>query len=90
MEKAKTTLHVCMGSACHLSGVNRVLDILQRLIAEYELQDRLELMGSFCLGTCARTIVLKFEDHFFYDVNPRNVREKFLREVVGKMKEMER
>ncbi|MFZ6021702.1 MAG: (2Fe-2S) ferredoxin domain-containing protein [Chloroflexota bacterium] len=85
METTKTVLHVCMGSACHQAGVFEILRILQGLIEEYGLQERLELKGAFCLGTCARAIVLKFDDDAILDVNQRNVREKFIREVLSKV-----
>ncbi|MEW6648699.1 MAG: (2Fe-2S) ferredoxin domain-containing protein [Chloroflexota bacterium] len=90
MTSPKITLHVCMGSACHQSGVYEVLEILQRLIVEYGLQDRLELKGAFCLGACLRTIVLKFEDQFFYNIKPGNVRKKFVKEVIARLGELER
>ncbi|NMB90562.1 MAG: (2Fe-2S) ferredoxin domain-containing protein [Chloroflexi bacterium] len=79
---AKETLHICMGSACHQTGVFNVLPVLQQLIAEHDLQDRLELKGAFCLGACSRAIVLKLGDVFITDVNSRNVRKKFLHEVL--------
>ncbi|GIV62829.1 MAG: (2Fe-2S) ferredoxin domain-containing protein [Chloroflexota bacterium] len=85
MDTPKTVLHVCMGSACHQAGVFEILPILQSLIEEYGLQDRLELKGAFCLGTCARAIVLKFDDEAILDINRRNVREKFIREVLSKV-----
>jgi NADH:ubiquinone oxidoreductase subunit E len=74
-----------MGSACHQAGVFEVLAILQSLIEEYSLQDRLELKGAFCMGTCARASLLKFDDDSILDVNRRNVREKFVREVLSKV-----
>ena len=38
---------VCIGSSCHLKGSRQVIQTLQRLIAEHQLQDQVELSGTF-------------------------------------------
>lgn len=43
---------VCIGSSCHLKGSRQVVQTLQRLIAEHQLQDQVELSGTFCLNNC--------------------------------------
>lgn len=45
-------LSVCIGSACHIKGSHSVITTFQRLIKEHELEDKVELMGVFCLGHC--------------------------------------
>lgn len=82
----KHTLYICMGSACHQNGVYEVLPQLQQLIQEYDLGDRIELKGAFCLGVCARAMVLKLDDTLITDVNIQNVEQKFLHEVVNRLK----
>jgi NADH:ubiquinone oxidoreductase subunit E len=79
---AKKTLFICMGSACHQIGVYDVIKIIQQLIIEMDLNDSLELKGSFCLGACAKGIVMKIDDHLITEVNKRNLRSKFLNEVI--------
>ena len=36
---------VCIGSSCHLKGSRQVVEEFQHLIAENELQDKVELSG---------------------------------------------
>lgn len=79
---ATKTLFICMGSACHQIGVYEVIKVLQQLIVEFSLTENLELKGAFCLGACAKGIVLKIDDHLITEVNQKNVRSKFLNEVV--------
>lgn len=79
---ATKTLFICMGSACHQIGVYEVIKVLQQLIVEFSLNENLELKGAFCLGACAKGIVLKIDDHLITEVNQKNVRSKFLNEVV--------
>jgi NADH:ubiquinone oxidoreductase subunit E len=76
-----------MGSACHQLGVFEVLPRLQQLIQEYDVNHQIELKGAFCLGVCARGVVLKLEDTIIENVNIGNVEEKFVHEVLNKLKE---
>ena len=55
----KTTLHLCMGSACHQLGVYRVLPALQKLMIANGLDSEVELKGAFCLENCMHGIVVK-------------------------------
>ena len=43
---------VCIGSSCHLKGSRQVVERLQKLIADNNLQDKVELGGTFCMGKC--------------------------------------
>ena len=74
-----------MGSACHQMGVYHVLPKLQDLLQEYQLEDRVELKGAFCLELCQRGIVMHFDDAVITDVSPENVEEKFLAEVLTRI-----
>ena len=78
----KENLFLCMGSACHQLGVYDVLPKLQKLIAEHELEETIELKGSFCLETCSHGIVMKFQDTRFSNINPQNVETKFKEEII--------
>lgn len=71
-----------MGSACHQAGVYAVLPVLQRLLAEEGLDQRVELKGAFCLGSCMDGIVLQFKDRQFLNINLHNVEQKFKEEIL--------
>ena len=43
---------VCIGSSCHLKGSRQVVEELQYLINKNELEDKVELSGTFCMGKC--------------------------------------
>lgn len=74
---AKENLFLCMGSACHQMGVYDVLPKLQALIKAHNLEESIELKGSFCLETCSQGIVMKFQDERFFNINPQNVETLF-------------
>ena len=42
-----TKLTVCIGSSCHLKGSRQVVEEFQRLIAENNAKDKVELNGTF-------------------------------------------
>lgn len=45
---------VCIGSSCHLKGSRQVVEEFQHLIAENELNDKVELGGTFAWATASR------------------------------------
>lgn len=79
---AKQTLFLCMGSACHQMGVYEVLPKLLQLIQDHDLDDVVELKGSFCLESCSHGIVMKFQDHPFLDISSQNVEDVFVHKIL--------
>ncbi|MGF1498301.1 MAG: (2Fe-2S) ferredoxin domain-containing protein [Elainellaceae cyanobacterium] len=79
---AKENLFLCMGSACHQLGVYEVLPRLQELIKVHNLEDAVELKGSFCLEACSHGIVMKFHDQHFINISPQNVETTFVEEIL--------
>jgi NADH:ubiquinone oxidoreductase subunit E len=79
---AKENLFLCMGSACHQMGVYDVLPKLQTLIKEHDLENDVELKGSFCLETCSQGIVMKFKEERFSKISPQNVEAVFNDEIL--------
>lgn len=43
---------VCIGSACHVNGSNNVVMTFQHLIEQYDLHDKINLSGAFCMNKC--------------------------------------
>jgi NADH:ubiquinone oxidoreductase subunit E len=82
---AKENLFLCMGSACHQMGVYDVLPQLQALIQKHDLNDAVELKGSFCLETCSQGIVMKFHDTRFSNISPQNVETTFEAKILPKI-----
>ena len=55
--KGRHQVHVCMGTACHVRGAQRVLDTVEDLTGlkpgETDLESRFSLETVNCLGCCA-------------------------------------
>lgn len=74
-------LSICVGESCHIIGAEVVVKTFQALIKKENIEQKINLKGSFCMGKCSSdagvTIQIdkefyktKYEDaeKFFYDV----------------------
>ena len=75
---------VCIGSSCHIKGSRKVVEQLQRLIAEHNLGDKVELGGTFCMGQCQLGVCVTVDDSF-HSVTPENVGEFFAKEILARV-----
>ncbi len=75
---------VCIGSSCHVKGSRQVVEQLQRLIAENNLGEKVELAGTFCLGKCQQGVCVTIGEDF-YSVSPDTVEEFFEKDIKAKV-----
>ena len=75
---------VCIGSSCHIKGSRQVVEALQKLVAEHNLEGKVELGGTFCLGKCQQGVCVTVDEEF-YSVTPDTVKEFFESEIVAKL-----
>ncbi|NLW12598.1 MAG: (2Fe-2S) ferredoxin domain-containing protein [Clostridiaceae bacterium] len=75
---------VCIGSSCHLKGSRQVVEQLKELIASKQLQDQVDLSGTFCMGNCEHGVSasLDGENH---SLTPDNTRDFFERQILAKL-----
>ena len=83
-EKYNMKITVCIGSSCHIKGSRRVVEQLQCLISEYQLSEKVELGGTFCMGRCREGVCVSVDDQFC-SVNPDAVEDFFRKEVLSKV-----
>ena len=75
---------VCIGSGCHIKGSRLVVEQLQKLIAENNVADKVELGGTFCLGNCQNGVSVTVDD-VLHSVSPETVGEFFANEILAKV-----
>ncbi len=75
---------VCIGSSCHIKGSRQVVEGLQRLIADNNLGDKVEISGTFCMGQCQKGVCVAVEEQIF-SVTPDTVDSFFEQHVLGKV-----
>lgn len=71
---------VCIGSSCHIKGSRQVVESFQKLIAENNLSDKVELSGTFCMGRCQEGVCVTVEGVPF-SVSPETA-ESFFKEKI--------
>lgn len=75
-------IKICIGSACHLKGSEKVIEAFQNLIKEYNLENEIELYASFCLNNCTDGVSVMRWDKKILSVCSNNVREVFDKEIL--------
>lgn len=75
---------VCIGSSCHIKGSREVVEELQKLIADNNLGDKVELSGTFCMGKCQQGVCVTVDDEFF-SLTPDSVDEFFSENVLKRI-----
>ncbi|HIP92446.1 MAG TPA: (2Fe-2S) ferredoxin domain-containing protein [Thermotoga sp.] len=75
-------IYVCMGSACHLKGGEKIVKVFLEQIKRYNLSDKVEIKGSFCLGPCAQAVAVKVDDKIITKVSPENAAEVFKTKIL--------
>jgi len=76
------TITVCIGSSCHLKGSYNIVSELQKLIADNNLENQIEIKASFCLGECKNGVCVKVEDGPVISVNKDNIDEFFNEHII--------
>ena len=69
-------VQICVGSSCHLKGSHQVVEQLEELVRTHQLEDRVELKGTFCMGRCQEGVCTTVDGEF-HSVSPENVEEFF-------------
>lgn len=71
---------VCVGSSCHLKGSSQVVEQLRKLLAENDLQNKIELCGAFCMDNCVKGVCVRIDEDLF-SIQPEDIRSFFERNV---------
>ncbi len=76
-------IQICVGSSCHLKGSPEIVELLQKAVAEYNLEDEITLAGSFCIGKCNRIgVTVQIDDDVHTGITKENFKEFFKENVL--------
>lgn len=79
-------IQVCVGSSCHLKGSPEIVELLQKAVAEYHLENEVALAGSFCIGKCNRIgVTLQVDDNVHIGITKDNFKDFFKENVLDKL-----
>ncbi len=77
--KGRHRIHVCMGTACHVRGAQRVLDAVQEATGikpgETDLELKFSLETVNCLGCCALGPVMEIDGKTYGKMTPAETAE---------------
>lgn len=78
-------IKVCVGSSCHLKGSYDVLEAFKAVLKKYQVDDKVDLQASFCLGHCAHGVSVSGEEFLLHGVNAANAEELFTTDIYPKL-----
>ena len=79
-------IQVCVGSSCHLKGSQDIVELLQKAVTEYHLENEVTLAGSFCIGVCNRVgVTVQVDDDIHTGITRENFKEFFKENVLDKI-----
>lgn len=78
-------IYVCIGSSCHLKGSYDIIELLKEKIAENNLEEKVVMKASFCLGKCTTGVSIKVDDEIVTGVNHSNFNDVFNNYILNKL-----
>ena len=79
-------IKVCIGSSCHLKGSETVVEMFEKAIKENDLEGKINLAGSFCLGNCNRDgVTVQVDGETHTGVTPESFNVFFTTAVMPKL-----
>ena len=79
-------IQICVGSSCHVKGSPEIVELLQKAVEEYHLDDEVTLAGSFCIGRCNRTgVTVQVDEDIHVGITKDNFKEFLTEQVLRKL-----
>jgi NADH:ubiquinone oxidoreductase subunit E len=80
-------VRICVGSSCHLKGSAQIVELLQKAVADNNIESEVTLAGSFCIGKCNRVgVTVQVDDDIHTGITVENFREFFNENILKKVK----
>lgn len=80
------TILVCVGSSCHLKGSYEIIELMKDAISKNNLEDKVSLKATFCLGKCGVAgVSIKIDDEIITGVTTENFNDIFAKHVLEKL-----
>ncbi len=77
-------IQICVGSSCHLKGSPEIVELITKAIQEHNLEDKITLAGSFCIGKCNRFgVTVQVDDEVHVGITRENFRDFFESKVLS-------
>ena len=61
IEKFMCNIYCCHSTGCKSSGSDDILDLIKNMVAEYEVEDKIRVVATGCMGLCAQGPLIRVE-----------------------------
>ena len=79
-------IQICVGSSCYLKDSAEIVELLQKAVAEHQLENDVTLSGCFCIGKCNRVgVTVQVDDEIHAGITKENFKEFFSANVLQKL-----
>ena len=76
-------VQVCIGSSCHLKGSADIVELFEKNVKDYNIEDEVVLSGSFCIGKCNRIgVTVQVNDDIHVGITRENFKEFFTEHIL--------
>jgi len=73
-----------VGSSCHIKGSAEIVELFQKAVEEYKLENEVTLAGSFCIGKCNRIgVTVQIDDEVHVGLTKEDFKEFFNEKVLA-------
>lgn len=77
-------IQICVGSACHLKGSEKIVGLFEDALKKYDLENDVTLAGSFCTGKCNRIgVSITVDDEVSTGITKENFNEFFQDKILN-------
>ncbi len=78
-----TTVTVCVGSSCHVKGAREVIKHFNELLKNNQLDQIIELKGSFCMERCGKGVNWQIDDEPYTSNDVDEAVKVFIEKVIN-------
>ena len=76
-------VQICVGSSCHIKGSADIVELFEKAVEEYHLDDEVILSGSFCIGKCNRVgVTIQVNDEVFVGITRETFKDFFTKNIL--------
>lgn len=61
IERFSCNIYCCHSTGCKSSGSDDILDLIKNMVAEYEVEDKIRVVATGCMGLCAQGPLIRVE-----------------------------
>jgi NADH:ubiquinone oxidoreductase subunit E len=76
------TVTVCVGSSCHVKGAREMIERFNDLLTQHNLEEKVELQGSFCMERCGEGVNWQIDDVFYSSASVDEAVKTFEEKVI--------